>query len=66
MYAQTSSNNLDLRFIPDDVVFTRDCKESCNAVPENFKPSLFVTNALQNTEIELTWENDDEVLHKRN
>jgi hypothetical protein len=30
-------------------------------VSENYNPVIFATNALQQTEVKLTWEEDDEV-----
>ena len=58
---QTSSNHLDLRFIPDDMSFLHDPKDVCESTPEDYEPSLFVTNVLQETDITLTWEQDDGV-----
>lgn len=57
---ETSANVLDLRFVPDDVEFANAPKESCDALPESYKPSIFATTALQNTEVKLTWEEDDQ------
>ena len=56
---ETSSNALDLRFIPDEMTFTNAPKETCDSIPDDYKPSKFVTSALQRTEVELTWEQDD-------
>ncbi|OQR98341.1 pre-rRNA-processing protein ESF1 [Thraustotheca clavata] len=56
---ETSANTLDLRFVPDDVEFKNTLKESATSVPESYTPAIFSTLALQNTEIELTWEADD-------
>ncbi|KAG7397491.1 pre-rRNA-processing protein esf1 [Phytophthora boehmeriae] len=57
---ETSSNVLDLRYVPDDVTFTNTPKESCDSVPDRYKPAIFATLALQQTDVKLTWEEDDE------
>lgn len=57
---ETSSNLLDLRFIPDEMAFANAPKESCQGVPETYKPAIFATMALQNTDVKLTWEEDDD------
>ncbi|TYZ62740.1 hypothetical protein PybrP1_000181 [[Pythium] brassicae (nom. inval.)] len=57
---ETSANLLDLRYVPDDVAFTNPPKDVCTRVPDAYKPSLFATTALQNTDVKLTWEEDDE------
>uniref|UniRef100_K3WSS8 ESF1 RRM domain-containing protein n=1 Tax=Globisporangium ultimum (strain ATCC 200006 / CBS 805.95 / DAOM BR144) TaxID=431595 RepID=K3WSS8_GLOUD len=57
---ETSSNVLDLRFVPDDIEFTNKPKDVCTSVPDTYKPSIFATTALQNTDVKLTWEEDDD------
>lgn len=57
---ETSANLLDLRYVPDDIVFTNAPKETCTSVPDTYKPSIFATTALQNTDVKLTWEEDDD------
>ncbi|OQR82961.1 pre-rRNA-processing protein ESF1 [Achlya hypogyna] len=56
---ETSANTLDLRFVPDDVTFKHTPKETATSVPESYTPAIFATLALQNTELQLTWEADD-------
>ncbi|EQC32151.1 hypothetical protein SDRG_10346 [Saprolegnia diclina VS20] len=56
---ETSANTLDLRFVPDDVTFAHAPKEKATSVPDSYTPAIFATLALQNTELELTWEADD-------
>ncbi|ETV73629.1 hypothetical protein, variant [Aphanomyces astaci] len=56
---ETSSNTLDLRFVPNDVTFNNPPKESATAVPDTYTPSIFATLALQNTELECTWDEGD-------
>ncbi|KAG3118905.1 hypothetical protein PI124_g11569 [Phytophthora idaei] len=57
---ETSSNVLDLRYVPDDTSFSNPPKESCDSVPDRYKPAIFATLALQQTDVKLTWEEDDE------
>lgn len=57
---ETSSNLLDLRYVPDDVDFTNKPKDVCTSVSDTYKPAIFATTALQNTDVKLTWEEDDE------
>ncbi|TDH66599.1 uncharacterized protein CCR75_006076 [Bremia lactucae] len=57
---ETSSNVLDLRYVPDDTTFTNASKESCDSLPDHYKPALFATLALQQTDVKLTWEEDDD------
>lgn len=53
---QSSSNFLDLRFVPDDVTFDDEPRDECNKVPDSYKPVEFVTNALQSSKVKLTWD----------
>lgn len=58
---ETSTNTLDLRYIPDEVEFAEDeVTDSANSVPKkyNAKPSM-VTDALQRSNVKLTWDQDD-------
>ncbi|KAK3985170.1 hypothetical protein QBC44DRAFT_163457 [Cladorrhinum sp. PSN332] len=52
----SSSNFLDLRFIPDDVTFDDEPRDECDAVPQDYKPVEFVTDALQHSKVKLTWD----------
>ncbi|KKA27898.1 hypothetical protein TD95_004993 [Thielaviopsis punctulata] len=52
----SSSNFLDLRFIPDDVTFDDEPRDSVTKVPKGYKPVEFVTNALQSSKVKLTWD----------
>lgn len=53
---QSSSNFLDLRFVPDDVTFDDEPRDECMQVPDSYKPVEFVTNALQSSKVKLTWD----------
>ncbi|KAF3766798.1 hypothetical protein M406DRAFT_97667 [Cryphonectria parasitica EP155] len=52
----SSSNFLDLRFVPDDVTFDDEPRDECKSVPKNYKPVEFVTDALQHSKVKLTWD----------
>ncbi|KAG9252638.1 uncharacterized protein F5Z01DRAFT_660136 [Emericellopsis atlantica] len=53
---QSSSNFLDLRFVPDDVEFDDEPRDRCDKLPSSYKPIDFVTNALQSSKVKLTWD----------
>ncbi|KUI68450.1 Pre-rRNA-processing protein esf1 [Cytospora mali] len=56
----SSSNFLDLRFVPDDVTFDDEPRDECDSVPDNYRPVEFVTDALQHSKVKLTWDMDPE------
>jgi hypothetical protein len=53
---QSSSNFLDLRFVPDDVTFDDEPRDECDSLPTSYRPIDFVTNALQSSKVKLTWD----------
>ncbi|KAK8090705.1 hypothetical protein PG994_000210 [Apiospora phragmitis] len=53
---QTTSNFLDLRFIPDGVTFDDEPRDSCTEVPASYRPTEYVTDALQHSKVKLTWD----------
>ncbi|PGH26827.1 hypothetical protein AJ80_01406 [Polytolypa hystricis UAMH7299] len=56
----SSANFFDLRFVPDDTDFTEDTpRDECERLPDGYKPSDFVTDALQHSKVKLTWDADD-------
>ncbi|KAI9705543.1 MAG: pre-rRNA-processing protein esf1 [Candelina mexicana] len=58
----TTANFFDLRFIPDDVMFEDDKpRDECESIPDGYRPSEFVTDALQHSKVRLTWDADDVV-----
>uniref|UniRef100_T1JSQ1 Uncharacterized protein n=2 Tax=Tetranychus urticae TaxID=32264 RepID=T1JSQ1_TETUR len=62
MEYESSASTLDLRFIPDDMSFDDDEPTSvCNEMPSliDYKPPLFITTALQQTKVRLTWDETD-------
>ena len=62
---ETSSTKLDLRFIPDEMTFDEHPpKDVADQIPDKdfYKPSNFVTTALNQSKVDLTW---DETNHRR-
>lgn len=56
----STANFFDLRFVPDDTDFSSDTpREQCTAIPSNYKPNDFVTDALQHSKVKLTWDAED-------
>ena len=58
---ETSTNTLDLRYIPEDVEFNEDeVSDSASSIPKKYtaKPAM-VTDALQRSSVKLTWDQDD-------
>lgn len=53
---QSSSNFIDLRFVPDDVTFDDRPRDECTSVPDGYEPVDFTTNALQSSKVKLTWD----------
>lgn len=58
---ETSSSRLDLRFIPDDLEMNEESKSKATELPDftTYKPSLFITTALNQSKVELTWDETD-------
>lgn len=61
----SSSNFLDLRFIPDDVTFDDEPRDECDSVPQGYKPVEFVTDALQHSKVKLTWDMHPEEVSRK-
>ncbi|XP_052767146.1 ESF1 homolog isoform X2 [Mya arenaria] len=60
MEYETSSTKLDLRFIPDDMVFAEDeVTSSCMDAPAGYKPQFFLNTALSQSKVDLTWDETD-------
>ncbi|XP_061168989.1 ESF1 homolog [Saccostrea echinata] len=60
MEYESSSTKLDLRFIPDDMEFTEEPKSVCTEMPAAYNPSLFVSTALAQSKVNLTWDETDQ------
>lgn len=56
----TTANFFDLRFIPDTMDFSDDKpRDTCESIPNGYRPNEFVTDALQHSKVKLTWDADD-------
>ncbi|CAH1262673.1 ESF1 [Branchiostoma lanceolatum] len=54
---ELSAARMDLRFIPDDMTFDdQQPTQEAGDVPPTYKPSVFFNTALQQTSVELTWD----------
>ncbi|XP_014468528.1 PREDICTED: ESF1 homolog [Dinoponera quadriceps] len=58
---ESTATRLDLRFIPDNMTFDQEPKDSCNKIPDftKYQPRQFTTTALQQVKIDLTWDDVD-------
>ncbi|XP_058452936.1 ESF1 homolog [Malaya genurostris] len=58
---ESTANKIDLRFIPDEMEFEDEPKESCSELPEigKYEPRIFTTTALNQAKVELTWDEND-------
>lgn len=55
----SSANFFDMRFIPDDVTFEEQERDTCTSIPAGYNPSEFTTDALMHSKVKLTWDADD-------
>ena len=56
----STANFFDLRFVPDDMDFSTDKpRDECVRMPDKYRPSEFVTDALQHSKVQLTWDADN-------
>ncbi|KAI0841256.1 hypothetical protein F5Y06DRAFT_261010 [Hypoxylon sp. FL0890] len=62
---QSSSNFMDLRFIPDDVTFDDEPRDECDSISPDYKPTEFTTDALQHSKVKLTWDMNPEEAARR-
>ncbi|KAI1874859.1 uncharacterized protein JN550_002288 [Neoarthrinium moseri] len=53
---QSSSNFMDLRFVPDELTFDDEPRDECESVPLDYRPTEFITDALQHSKVKLTWD----------
>ncbi|RWS24721.1 ESF1-like protein [Leptotrombidium deliense] len=61
MEYESSASALDLRFIPDKISFDETPSSECYAMPDLviYKPPNFITTALQQSKVRLTWDETD-------
>lgn len=58
------------RFVPDEQDFSgREVRDAAASLPADYEPPVYETKALQHTNVQLTWDQDDpsrrKVLHKK-
>lgn len=53
---ESTANVFDLRYVPDGMEFEDKPKDSCSELPKNYKPLQFSTDALQHSNVKLTWD----------
>lgn len=53
---ESTANMFDLRFVPDGMTFDDAARDECNNMPKNYKPLQFSTDALQHSNVKLTWD----------
>ncbi|WMV16586.1 hypothetical protein MTR67_009971 [Solanum verrucosum] len=56
---ERTSNKLDLRFIPDSMEFKHQPRDIATEAPADYEGLDFHTRALQHSNIELTWDEDE-------
>jgi hypothetical protein len=61
----SSANFFDLRFIPDGTEFDDKPRDECDRVPAGYRPTEFVTDALQHSKVKLTWDMDPEETNRK-
>jgi len=55
---EKTSNVFDIRYVPDDMEFDEPTDEALEP-PATYRPADFVTRALQQSNVKLTWDEDD-------
>ncbi|VFQ93488.1 unnamed protein product [Cuscuta campestris] len=56
---ERTSNKLDLRFIPDSMEFKHEPRDVTTEAPASYEGLDFLTRALQHSNVELTWDEDE-------
>eukprot|EP00501_MAST-03F_sp_TOSAG23-6_P000893 GSMAST32.ASY1.ANO1.929.1 assembled CDS len=59
MEFEASSTELDLRFIPDELVISQKYRDSAKHMRSDYKAPFFVSKALQHSNLELSWDTGD-------
>ncbi|CDZ98668.1 Uncharacterized conserved protein [Phaffia rhodozyma] len=55
---ERTANILDLRYVPDEMTFDDEPRDEANEDPKIYKGLDFVTDALRNSSVKLTWDDD--------
>lgn len=53
---ESTANIFDIRYVPDGMEFDDEPKDQCDSLPKNYKPLQFSTDALQHSNVKLTWD----------
>jgi hypothetical protein len=53
---ESSANIFDLRYVPTDMVFDDDPRDTAVKIPAGYRPNQFVTDSLQHSKVKLTWD----------
>lgn len=53
---ESTANIFDLRYVPDGMDFDDKPQDECSELPKNYKPMQFSTDALQHSNVKLTWD----------
>lgn len=58
---ESSATTLDIRFVPDEMEFEDEPVQTCTCLPDlsSYKAPLFITTALQQSKVSLTWDETD-------
>ena len=58
---ESSASTLDLRFVPDSETFEEAPVQVCSSLPDfaTYKAPIFITSALQQSSVNLTWDETD-------
>ncbi|KAL2917909.1 pre-rRNA-processing protein esf1 [Polyrhizophydium stewartii] len=56
---ESSANFIDLRYVPDDMTFDDAPTDAASSAPLVYQPVEFVTQALQHSNVKLTWDEED-------
>ncbi|CAI4056237.1 hypothetical protein N7582_000549 [Saccharomyces uvarum] len=53
---ESTANMFDLRYVPDGMTFDDTARDACSTLPKNYRPHQFSTDALQHSNVKLTWD----------
>ncbi|CAI4059024.1 pre-rRNA-processing protein ESF1 SKDI_04G5750 [Saccharomyces kudriavzevii IFO 1802] len=53
---ESTANMFDLRYVPDGMTFDDAARDECTSLPKNYRPHQFSTDALQHSNVKLTWD----------
>lgn len=53
---ESTANMIDIRYVPEGMEFDDEPRDQCTSIPKNYKPLNFSTDALQHSNVKLTWD----------